>query len=61
MFHDLRNYDSHLIFQEIRESNFKVNVVPKTKEKYMNFTIQQPRKKDHKAFISIYRWRSFFK
>ena len=61
VFHDLQNYDSHLIFQEIRGYNFKVNVVPKTTEKYTNFTIQQPKKKDNKAFISIYRWSSFFK
>ena len=32
-FHNLQNYDSHLIFQEVERFNFKINVVPKNKRK----------------------------
>ena len=44
VFHNLQNYDSHLVFQEIGKYNFKINVTPKAKEKYMSFTIRQPKK-----------------
>ena len=37
VFHNLQNYDSHLIFQEIRKYSFKKNVISKTKEKYMSY------------------------
>ena len=30
VFHKLQNFDSHLVFQEIRKCNFKINVLPKT-------------------------------
>ena len=40
MFHDLQNYDSHLIFQELGTYNFKINVIPKAIEKYMSFSIE---------------------
>ena len=43
MCHNLQNYDSHLVFQEIRKYNFEINVMPRTVEKYMSFTIQQPK------------------
>ena len=36
----MQNYDSHLIFQELGTSNFKINVIPKTIEKYMSFSIE---------------------
>ena len=29
VFHNLQNYDSHLIFQEFGKHNFKINVTPK--------------------------------
>ena len=41
VFHDLENYNSHLIFQEIGKHHFKINVIEKTIEKYMSFAIQQ--------------------
>ena len=44
MFHNLQNYDSHRIFQEIEKCNFKINIIPKTIEKYTSFTIQQPKR-----------------
>ena len=34
VFHILQNYDLDLIFQEIGKYNFKINVIPKTIEKY---------------------------
>ena len=30
VFHNLENYDWHLIFQEIEKHDFKINVIPKT-------------------------------
>ena len=45
MFHNLQNYDSHLIFQEVGKYNIKISVIPKTIEKYISFaTKQQPQK-----------------
>ena len=32
--HKLRNYDSHLIIQELGKFNFKINVIPNGLEKY---------------------------
>ena len=48
MFHNLQNLDSCFIFHKIEKYSFKVNVLPKTIEKYMIFTIQQPKQKDIK-------------
>ena len=40
VFHNLNNYDSHLIMQELGKFNFeKINVIPKGLEKYMRFSI----------------------
>ena len=38
-FHNLKNYDSHLIIQELGKFNLKISVIPNGLEKYMNFTI----------------------
>ena len=38
-FHNLKNYDSHLIMQEIRKFNLKISIIPNGLEKYMSFTI----------------------
>ena len=32
VFHNLPNYDSHFIFQEIEKYNFKTNFIPKTRK-----------------------------
>lgn len=45
VFHNVQNYDSHLIFQDMEKYNFEINVLPKTVEKYISFTIQQPKEK----------------
>ena len=39
IFHNLKNYDSHLIMKKIGKFNVKVNVIPNGLEKYMDFTI----------------------
>ena len=39
MFHSLKNYDSHLIMQELGKSNLKINVIRNGLEKYMGFNI----------------------
>ena len=35
MFHNLRGYDSHLIFNELDKFDAKFNVIPNALEKYM--------------------------
>ena len=39
VFCNLRNYDSHLIMQELGKFNFKINALPNGLEKYMSFRI----------------------
>ena len=35
MFHNLRSYDSHLIFDELNKFDVKIDVIPNRLEKYM--------------------------
>ena len=37
IFHNLKGYDSNLIFSELHKFNLKVNVIPNGLEKYMKF------------------------
>ena len=37
MFHNLRGYDSHLIFCELKNFNVKISVIPNRLEKYIAF------------------------
>ena len=39
VFHNLKNYDSQRIMQELDKSDFKINVIPIVLEKYMSFDI----------------------
>ena len=39
IFHNLRGYDSHLIFKELSKFNCRVSVIPNELEKYMSFTL----------------------
>ena len=41
IFHNLRDYDSNLIMQEICKFDVKVNVIPNGLEKYVTFTINK--------------------
>ena len=39
IFHNLRGYDSHLLFGELSKFNCRVNVILNGLEKYMSFTL----------------------
>ena len=39
IFHNLKNYDSHLFMQELGKFKLKINVIPNELEKFMSFTI----------------------
>ena len=39
VFHNLKDYDSHLIMQELGKFNLKINVTPNGLKKYMSFSI----------------------
>ena len=39
VFHNIRNYDSYLIMQELGRFNLNINVIPNGLEKYMSFSI----------------------
>ena len=41
IFHNLKGYDSHLIFKELSKFNVKISVIPNGLEKYMAFTINK--------------------
>ena len=41
IFHNLKGYDSNLIFSEIGKLDVKPDVIPKGLEKYMTFTINK--------------------
>ena len=38
MFHNIKNYDAHLITQELGKFDFKINVTQNGLEKYMRFS-----------------------
>ena len=39
VFRNLKNYDSHLIMQELGKFNFEIDVIPNRLDKYMSFSI----------------------
>ena len=39
IFHNLRGYDSHLMFKELSRFDRKISVIPNGLEKYMSFTL----------------------
>ena len=39
VFHNRKNYDSHLIMQDLGKFSLKINVIPNGLEKYMSFSI----------------------
>ena len=41
IFHNLRGYDSHLIFKELSKLNCSTDVIPNGLEKYMSFTLNK--------------------
>ena len=40
-FHNLRSYDSHLIFDELNKFDMKIDVIPNRLEKYMTFFVNK--------------------
>ena len=40
-FHNLRGYDSHLIFNELDKFDVKINVIPNGLEKYMTYFLNK--------------------
>ena len=41
IFHNLKGYDSHLIFKELTKFHSSVDVIPNRLEKYMSFTLNK--------------------
>ena len=41
IFHNLRGYDSHLIFNELKKFDVKIDVIPNGYEKYMAFILKK--------------------
>ena len=41
IFHNLKEYDSHVIFKELSKFNIKISVIPNGYEKYMAFTLNK--------------------
>ena len=41
IFHNLKGYDSHLIFKELSKFDIKISVIPNGLEKYMVFTLNK--------------------
>ena len=41
IFHNLKGYDSHLIFEELSRFNVMISVIPNGLEKYMAFTVNK--------------------
>ena len=39
IFHNLKGYDSHLIFRELSKFDCRINVIPNGLEKYMSFSL----------------------
>ena len=53
VFHNLRNYDSHLIMQELGKFNLKISVIPNELKTYMSFTMN-----DKLSFIDSFQFLS---
>ena len=53
VFHNLKNYDSHLIMKELGKFNLKINVIPNGLEKYMTFSIN-----NKSSFIDSFQFLS---
>ena len=56
IFHNLKCYDSHLIFSELNKFNLKINVIPIRLEKYIAFVLGK-----NLVFIDIMQFMSLDK
>ena len=52
VFHNLRGYDAHLIFQKIIRKHGKINVIPINSERYISFDVGRLKFLDSVQFLS---------
>ena len=52
VFHSLRGYDAHLIFQKIQRRHGKIDVIPNNSEQYISFNVGRLKFLDSMQFLS---------
>ena len=52
VFHNLTNYDGHLIIREVGEHTSKIDVIPRNYEKYISFSFNHFKFLDSAAFLA---------
>ena len=52
VFHNLRGYDAHLIFQKIQRKHGKINVIPNNSERCISFDVGLLKFLDSIQFLS---------
>lgn len=52
LFHNLRGYDSHHIFQKVKSKHGKIDVIPNNSERYVSFNIGKLKFLDSMQFLS---------
>ena len=52
VFHNLRGYDAHLVFQKIKRRHGKIDVIPNNSERYISFTVGRLKFLDSMQFLS---------
>ena len=52
VFHNLRGYDTHLIFQKIKRKHGKINVIPNNSERDISFDVGRLKFLDSMQFLS---------
>ena len=52
VFHNLRGYDAHMIFQKIHRRHGKITVIPNNSERYISFTVGRLKFLDSMQFLS---------
>ena len=52
VFHNLRGYDAHLIFQKVKRKHGKIDVIPNNSERYISFTVGRLKFIDSMQFLS---------
>ena len=52
LFHNLRGYDSHLLFQKLNYKQGKISVIPNNSERYISFTAGRLKFLDSMQFLT---------
>ena len=52
LFHNLKGYDSHLIFQDVKTKHRRIDVITNNSEKYISFSIGKLKFLDSMQFLS---------